>query len=77
MIKIGLYKHFKGQMYRVLATAEHSETGEIMVVYMALYDTHKLYVRPLAMFTEQIKLEDYPACPFEGCRFTYVGDSDE
>ena len=52
MIKLGLYRHFKGGMYRVLGTAEHTETGEQMVIYIALYGDGLMYVRPLIMFME-------------------------
>ena len=50
----GIYKHFKGDHYLVEGIATHSETGEQMVVYRALYGAGQLYVRPHAMFTEQV-----------------------
>ena len=53
-IKPGLYRHFKGNMYRVLYTAKHSETMEDMVVYQALYGDMGIWVRPRAMFCEEI-----------------------
>ena len=53
-IKPGLYRHFKGNMYKVLYTARHSETMEEMVVYQALYGDMGIWVRPRAMFCEEI-----------------------
>ena len=56
----GIYRHYKGQRYRVLGTANHSETMEPLVVYQALYGEHGLWVRPAAMFVETIELEGEP-----------------
>lgn len=49
-----LYRHFKGNFYYVHDIAEHTETGEQLVVYQALYGDNKMYVRPLDMFREEI-----------------------
>lgn len=49
-----LYKHFKGRLYYVHNIAEHSETGEVFVVYQAMYPPYKVYVRPYKMFTDDI-----------------------
>ncbi len=54
MIKKGIYKHFKGNMYEVIGVAKHSETLEDMVVYKALYGEGGLWVRPAAMWDEEI-----------------------
>jgi len=56
----GTYRHYKGQRYRVLGTAQHSETMEPLVVYQALYGDYGLWVRPTAMFTETIELDGEP-----------------
>ena len=57
MIPHGLYRHYKGNHYQVLGVAKHSETEEDLVVYRALYGKGDLWVRPLTMFTEQVKHE--------------------
>ena len=54
-VKPGLYRHFKGNMYRVIGTARHSETMEEMVVYQALYGEMGLWVRPRNMFLETVE----------------------
>ena len=49
------YRHFKGNIYRVLHIAKHSETLEEMVVYQAMYGEGGIWVRPKSMFEEVIE----------------------
>ena len=57
-LEIGaVYKHFKGNLYRVEDIAKHSETLEDMVVYQAMYGDHGIWVRPRTMFEEVIERE--------------------
>ncbi|MCX6943313.1 MAG: DUF1653 domain-containing protein [Verrucomicrobiota bacterium] len=52
----GRYRHYKGNEYRVLHLARHSETLAPLVVYQALYGEHGVWARPAAMFTETVEL---------------------
>lgn len=67
-LKLGKYRHFKGNEYELLDIATHSETLEPMVVYRALYGEGGLWVRPAAMWTEQVDKDGY--C---GPRFQFIG----
>lgn len=68
-IKPGVYRHFKGNLYRVLVVATHSETLEPMVVYQALYAEQGVWVRPASMWTEHIHRPEY-----SGPRFQFIHD---
>ena len=53
----GRYRHYKGMLYDVLDTVRHSETLEPMTLYRALYGEHGLWVRPAAMFAEEVVVD--------------------
>ncbi|CAM3484775.1 MULTISPECIES: DUF1653 domain-containing protein [Halomonas] len=53
----GIYRHYKGSLYEVIGTGQHSESEEWQVVYRALYGDYGLWVRPLEMFTETVTKE--------------------
>ena len=61
----GIYRHYKGNLYQVLHTAQHSETEESLVVYRCLYGEYGVWVRPLAMFTETVEVEGKEVPRFE------------
>ena len=66
-ISLGTYRHYKGNEYKVIAIAKHTETSEDMVVYQALYEPFDYWVRPLEMFNETVEVEGI-VIP----RFTYI-----
>ena len=55
-----IYKHFKGNYYLVEDIAKNSETNEDYVVYRELYGNGGLWIRPLAMFLEEVDHDKYP-----------------
>ncbi|QKO22566.1 DUF1653 domain-containing protein [Rhodoferax sp. BAB1] len=66
----GLYRHYKNLMYEVLGTVRHSETLEPMTLYRALYGERGLWVRPAAMFNEEVVIAGV-----RQPRFTWVGEA--
>ena len=63
----GLYRHYKGSLYEVFMTAQHSETEEWMVVYKALYGDKGIWIRPYEMFVEKVEVAGKMID-----RFTYI-----
>ena len=65
----GIYEHYKGNRYQLVSIANHSETLEPMIVYKALYDDGKVWVRPASMWNETVTVDgiDVP-------RFRLVSD---
>lgn len=65
-MKTGVYKHYKGGYYQVLGIAEHTETGERLVVYVALSGAHlpgpRMNVRPETMFNEPVSAQRIRGC---------------
>ncbi|MBQ8636908.1 MAG: DUF1653 domain-containing protein [Clostridia bacterium] len=53
----GIYEHYKGNKYQLIGIANHSETLEKMVIYKALYDEEKLWVRPASMWNETVEAD--------------------
>lgn len=68
-IKLGRYRHFKGNEYEVIGIARHSETLEEMVVYRALYGDGGIWVRPAEMWNETVERDGKT---FQ--RFTYIDE---
>ncbi|MGI9291161.1 MAG: DUF1653 domain-containing protein [Gammaproteobacteria bacterium] len=68
-IPLGRYRHYKGNDYKVEGFARHSETEELMVLYVPLYGEGGYWVRPLSMFTETVDKDGRQVA-----RFEYQGD---
>lgn len=68
-VRPGIYRHYKGNLYEVYGVATHSETGQELVVYRALYGAYRLTVRPKDLFTQDL---DMPAYHHRGPRFVLI-----
>ena len=64
-IRLGVYKHYKGNMYEVIGVAKHSETLEESVIYRAMYGKNELWARPLSMFLEKVEVNGQKFSRFE------------
>lgn len=62
---LGLYRHYKGNLYDLIGFALHSETLEEMVIYKALYGERRTWVRPLSMWSELVYIDGKPVKRFE------------
>jgi len=71
-IPLGVYRHYKGNLYEVVGFATHSETLEDMVIYKPLYGERGTWVRPLSMWDNPIEVDGRTAK-----RFEYVGEKCE
>ncbi|MGO1475022.1 MAG: DUF1653 domain-containing protein [Psychrobacter sp.] len=65
IVSQGIYRHYKGNLYQVLHTAQHSETEEALVVYRCLYGEYGVWVRPLTMFAETVMRDGKEVPRFE------------
>ncbi len=68
----GLYRHYKGNLYEVIDTVRHSETLEALTLYRALYGERGLWVRPAAMFLENVEING-----LSQPRFRRLGDAEK
>ena len=71
-MQTGIYEHYKGNQYKVIDTARHSETDELLVLYRTMYGDESLWVRPFTMFFEKVTMDGLRVP-----RFKYIGDANE
>jgi hypothetical protein len=73
-MKLGIYKHYKGNLYQVIGLSRHSETLEEYVVYQSLYGDYGLWIRPKSLFESQVthNLKEVNRFVFVGSCFTHA-----
>jgi len=71
-LQTGVYEHYKGNRYKVIDIARHSETEELLVLYRPMYGDESLWVRPFEMFFEKVEVDGILKQ-----RFSYIGNEDE
>jgi hypothetical protein len=57
-VEPGRYRHFKGGEYEVLSVGRHTETDELVVVYVSVADPKTMWVRPLERFIDEVEVGD-------------------
>lgn len=70
-LKIGQYEHYKGNRYQLLGIGRHSETLEEFAIYQSVSEGKELWIRPLNMFCQKVKIEKDIEIP----RFSYIEES--
>lgn len=70
LIPRGIYQHYKGNRYKVLGTARHSETEEPLVIYQMLYGDYSFWARPLTLFCGTVEVDGKPVP-----RFRFIADN--
>ena len=71
----GIYSHFKGGKYKVITTAQHTETGEMLVIYISMGIGGNIYARPIDLFLSEVDHEKYPDVK-QKYRFEYIKGGD-
>ena len=64
-IKLGIYRHYKGNTYKVLHIAKHSETLEDMVIYQDVNSPDKIWARPASMWNDDVEIDEETVKRFE------------
>lgn len=76
-IRKGIYRHYKGNEYRIISEVKNSETQEDMVVYQDINDEKKIWVRPKEMFLEEVAVAEEMKPRFEFIREEEIGSFED